>query len=78
MTLRRFLYWITANVAIVLALGVGFVAWALFASASNEFAGASASGRGGLIAIGRGVPLLLFVALVVFNLCWIAFVVRKR
>ena len=78
MTVRRVLLWAAANVALVLALGVGFVAWAVLAGPSSEFSGPNASGRGGLIAVGRGIPLVLLGALVVFNLTWFAFVVRKR
>ena len=78
MTVRQIMLWIAANVAFVLALGAGLVAWLLFAGTSSQFTGPNASGRGGLIAIGRGVPLWLLGALVAFNVAWFAFVVRKR
>ena len=78
MTVRRIVLWIAANVAFVLAVGAGLVAWLLFAGTSSRFTGPNASASGGLVAVGRGVPLLLLGALVAFNVAWFAFVVRKQ
>jgi len=78
MTVRRILIWVIANVAFLLALGAGFVAWAIFAGPSNDFSGPNASARGGLVAVGSGLPLVMLGALVVLNLVYFVLVVRKR
>ena len=77
MTLRRILLWMAVNAAVVLLLAIGCIAWLAIAQRGGQFTGATASGRGGLISI--EIPLvLLVVALVIANLAWVAFVVRKR
>jgi hypothetical protein len=76
-TLRGTLLWVLMNALVVVGVAIGCVAWLVIAQRGNQFTGAAASGRGGLISI--ELPLVLvFGALLIANLAWFVFVVRKR
>jgi hypothetical protein len=77
MTVQRAVLWIVMNAATVLLVVASFFVWPLLVGTATEFTGPATSGRGGLLPVGTLLRCVL-IALLVVNLAWAAFVVRRR